>query len=68
MPNCKYCNQEITWTETNGKNIPLNLDNSQHRCRTKQTTQQTTTLEHSAFNDSEIISALARLLKKEMAK
>ena len=26
------------------------------------------TLQHSAFNDSEIISALARLIQKEMAK
>ena len=58
MPSCKYCNQEITWTENNGKNIPMNLDNSQHRCRTKQNNSQQTTIQE------DDITQLVRLFEK----
>lgn len=30
---CKYCQAEITWTKRDGRNIPLNADGSDHRCR-----------------------------------
>lgn len=35
MSNCKYCNAEISWLTVDGKNIPMNPDNTQHKCQTK---------------------------------
>ena len=63
LPSCKYCQASITWAEISGKNVPMNLDNSQHRCRTKQNNSQQTSL---SISEDQIIQALARVIKKEL--
>jgi len=33
MSKCKYCSQEISWSKRGGKNIPLNIDGTDHHCK-----------------------------------
>lgn len=33
MSKCKFCDTEITWTKRAGKNVPLNIDGTDHRCK-----------------------------------
>jgi len=35
MSTCKYCNAEISWIKIDNKNVPMNSDNTQHRCKTE---------------------------------
>lgn len=59
MPQCKFCNSQINWSSNNGKNIPVNLDGSNHRCQAnnKQNTGQTIIQEDE-------ISQLVKLFEK----
>lgn len=36
MPVCKFCDREIRWEKRGEKNIPLNPDGTDHRCRSNQ--------------------------------
>lgn len=33
MTECKYCHTPITWTKRGGKNVPLNIDGTDHHCK-----------------------------------
>lgn len=38
---CKFCGASITWISIDGKNKPMNLDNTQHKCQTQGTQAKT---------------------------
>jgi len=44
MTECKFCHKEIDWKKVEGKNVPVNMDGTPHRCKSTATNGTGSTL------------------------